>query len=265
MKSMIKQSIKEIEAHLFSDGSFLKEEMLQQLRTDTRKGVIKLLEKYDRHIERLEREKIRFTEKLKFENDLKNKGIQLIAGIDEVGRGPLAGPVVASAVILSDDFYLPGLTDSKKLSKQKRERFYEEISAKARAVSVCYLSAAEIDHLNIYQATKKAMAHAVKTLSIQPEHLLVDAMELPLNMEQTSLIKGDLKSASIAAASIIAKVERDRYMEKLAEKYPQYGFERNKGYPTKEHLEAIERYGITKEHRMSFSPIKESQTLRFVE
>ena len=262
---MIKQSIKEIEAHLFSNDSILTEEILQQLRADTRKGVIKLLEKYDRQLERLETEKVQFMEKLKFENELKNKGIQLIAGIDEVGRGPLAGPVVASAVILSDDFDLPGLTDSKKLSKLQRERFYDEISAKAVAVSVCYLSAAEIDRLNIYQATKQAMVHAVKTLPIQPEHLLVDAMGLPLTIEQTSLIKGDLKSASIAAASIIAKVERDRYMENLAAKYPQYGFERNMGYPTKEHLEAIDRYGITKEHRMSFSPIKELQTLRFVE
>ncbi|HHY20382.1 MAG TPA: ribonuclease HII, partial [Bacilli bacterium] len=195
---MSKLSIKEIEAQFFSEVS-IDEAILEQLRTDTRKGVINLLEKYDRQKQRAEQERLQFYDKLKFENELRNKGIKLIAGIDEVGRGPLAGPVVASAVILSDDFFLPGLTDSKKLSNQQRERFYEEITNQAQMVSVHFLSAAEIDRLNIYQATKKAMIHAVESLSVQPEHLLIDAMELPLSIQQTSIVKGDLKSASIAA------------------------------------------------------------------
>lgn len=258
-ESMSRQSIKEIEAQLFSQEAKVDEALLEQWRIDTRKGVSKLIEKYDRQKQREEEERLLFFDKLKYENELRRSGVQYIAGIDEVGRGPLAGPVVASAVILSDDFFLPGLTDSKKLSKLQRERFYDEIMNKAKAVSVYFLRAAEIDRLNIYQATKLAMLRAVESLSVNPEHLLIDAMELPLEIRQTSLIKGDLKSASIAAASIIAKVERDRYMEKLGVAYPQYGFERHMGYPTKEHLEAIYQYGIIEEHRCSFAPIKEWQ------
>ena len=256
---MSTRSIKEIEAQLFSGETKVEEDWLEQLRFDTRKGVIKLIEKYERQIERMEQERILFYEKLKYENELRARGIRYIAGIDEVGRGPLAGPVVASAVILPEDFYLPGLTDSKKLSKQQRERFYDEIMNRAEAVSVQFLAAAEIDRLNIYQATKVVMIQAIESLAVRPEHLLIDAMELPLETEQTSLIKGDLTSASIAAASIIAKVERDRYMEKLGADYPQYGFERHMGYPTKGHIEAIYQYGVIGEHRSSFAPIKDLQ------
>lgn len=184
------------------------------------------------------------------------KGYSIIAGIDEVGRGPLAGPVVAAAVILSEDFYLPGLNDSKKLSKAKRESYYTYIKQHAD-IGIGIVDHKEIDQLNIYQATKKAMQMAVQSLTRTPDYLLIDAMTLPLSVPQESIIKGDTKSASIAAASIVAKVVRDRMMEQFAKKYPYYGFDQNMGYGTKEHLDGLKIYGPSDIHRLSFSPVKE--------
>ena len=191
-----------------------------------------------------------------YENELYKKGINLIGGIDEVGRGPLIGPVVASCVILPVNYHLEGLTDSKKLSEKKREKFYDILMKDAISIGIGIVSEKEIDELNIYQATKKAMALAVDNMKIKPEHILVDAMPLELDIPTTSIIKGDAKSITIAAASVIAKVTRDRMLEELDKKYPMYDLKHNKGYPTKKHLEALKEYGITKYHRLSYGPVK---------
>lgn len=252
--------IKEIEELLFH-SDVVSETLLNELQKDERIGVQKLLKKYEAIKKKEEKERQVFLEKCHFENGLRQKGIRYIAGVDEVGRGPLAGPVVSCAVILPETFYLPGLTDSKKLTKEKREQYYEIIKKEALALNVSFVSAAVIDEINIYEATKLAMAEAVNGLSIKPEHLLIDALRLPLDIGQTSIIKGDNKSISIAASSIVAKVERDRYMEKLGKKYPQYGFERHMGYPTKEHVKAIQTYGITPEHRTSYRPVREAMRI----
>ena len=191
-----------------------------------------------------------------YENELYKKGINLIGGIDEVGRGPLIGPVVASCVILPVNYHLEGLTDSKKLSEKKREKFYDILMKDAISIGIGIISEKEIDELNIYQATKKAMALAVDNMKIKPKHILVDAMPLELDIPTTSIIKGDAKSITIAAASVIAKVTRDRMLEELDKKYPMYDLKHNKGYPTKKHLEALKEYGITKYHRLSYGPVK---------
>lgn len=193
-----------------------------------------------------------------FENELYNLGINLVAGIDEVGRGPLVGPVVACAVILPKDFYMEEINDSKKLSEKKREMLYSVIIENAISVGIGVKSEKVIDEVNIYEATKLAMIDAVNNLSVKPEHLLIDAMKLDIDIPQTSIIKGDSKSESIAAASIVAKVTRDRMLDELDLVYPEYDFKNNKGYGTKKHLEAIKKYGVIDEHRRSFSPVSEA-------
>ncbi|WP_242319478.1 ribonuclease HII [Bacillus cereus group sp. BfR-BA-01349] len=233
------------------------DDRFQLLMKDDRKGVQKLVLKWYKQKELEQKEKEKFFEMSKYENALREKGVTYIAGIDEVGRGPLAGPVVTAAVVLPEDFYIPGLNDSKKLSEAKRERFYDEIKVQAIAIGVGIVSPEVIDDINIYQATKQAMLDAVANLSCTPQHLLIDAMKLPTPIPQTSIIKGDAKSVSISAASIIAKVTRDRMMKELGEKYPQYGFEQHMGYGTKQHLEAIQVHGVLDEHRKSFVPIKD--------
>lgn len=192
-----------------------------------------------------------------FENNLYQLGYKTIAGTDEVGRGPLAGPLVCAAVILDPDITIYGLNDSKKLSEAKRVRIAEEIKKYAIAYSIVYIYEEEIDHINIYQASKKGMLEAIDDLSVEPDFILSDAMPLGDDIPHEAIIKGDSKSASIAAASIIAKVERDHYMVKIAEKYPEYGFEQHKGYPTKQHLDAIEKHGICDIHRKTYKPIKD--------
>ena len=182
-----------------------------------------------------------------YEKELWKNGINLIAGMDEVGRGPLIGPVVTACVILPKDFVLEGLTDSKKLSEKKREEFYDGM-----------MDEKVIDEVNIYEATKLAMYQAVEKSKVKPEHVLIDAMKLDkLEMPSTSIIKGDAKSISIAAASVIAKVTRDRMMIELDKKYPMYGFKSHKGYPTKKHIEAIKEYGLINGYRKTFKPISE--------
>lgn len=189
-----------------------------------------------------------------FETELYNKGINYIAGIDEVGRGPLVGPVVTAAVILPKDFYDERINDSKKLTEKKRELLYDVIMENAISVGIGISSEDVIDEINILEATKKAMIEAVNNLSVKPEHLLIDAVKLNIDIPQTSIIKGDAKSESIAAASIIAKVTRDRMMDELDKIHPEYDFKHNKGYGTKKHIEAIKKYGIIKEHRKTFAP-----------
>lgn len=193
----------------------------------------------------------------KYERELRKKGITLIAGVDEVGRGPLVGPVVAACVILPLDFSLDGLTDSKKLSEKKRDYFYEEIKKQAVAIGIGIKDENVIDEVNIYEATKLAMIDAINNCKVKPEHVLIDAMPLDLDIPTTSIIKGDLKSITISAASVIAKVTRDRMMYELDEKFPMYEFKKNKGYPTKAHMEAIKKYGIIKEHRKTFGPVRD--------
>ena len=197
----------------------------------------------------------------KYEKELINKSIKVIAGVDEVGRGPLVGNVVAACVVLPLNYKLEGLTDSKKLSEKKREKFYEIIKKDARAIGIGEVSPQEIDELNIYQATKKAMTIAINEANkqIKLEHILIDAMPLELEIPTTSIIKGDAKSLTIAAASVIAKVTRDNEMYELDKKYPMYDFKNNKGYGTKKHIEAIEKYGIIPEHRLTYEPVTKNK------
>lgn len=191
-----------------------------------------------------------------YERSLRKEGITLIAGVDEVGRGPLVGPVVTSCVILPEKFDLPGLTDSKKLSEKKRDTLAKMIKEQALAIGIGIVDEKTIDEVNIYEATKIAMKEAINNCKIKPEHVLIDAMKLDIDIPTTSIIKGDLKSITISAASVIAKVTRDNMMYELDKKFPMYDFKNNKGYPTKKHLEAINQYGIIKEHRKSYGPVK---------
>ena len=192
----------------------------------------------------------------RYEKKYYELGYNLIAGVDEVGRGPLVGPVVAACVILPKFYNLEGLTDSKKLSEKKREYFYDLIMEDAISVGVGVVDNGVIDEINIYEATKKAMISAINNLSVSPEVILTDAMKLDINIPVVPIIKGDLKSITISAASVIAKVTRDRMMIELDKEYPFYNFKNNKGYPTKDHISAIEKHGILKEHRKSYAPIK---------
>lgn len=195
----------------------------------------------------------------KYENELYSTGVKYIGGVDEVGRGPLIGDVVAACVVLPKDFILDGLTDSKKLSEKKRNEFYEYIINNCIAYAVGCVSPKEIDEINIYEASRKAMMIAIAKVrkEIKLDHVLVDAMPLPdLDIASTSIIKGDAKSISIAAASVIAKVTRDRMMYDLDKKYPDYGFANHKGYPTKKHIEAINKYGLIDGYRKSYGPVK---------
>ena len=193
----------------------------------------------------------------KYEHELNEKGITLIAGVDEVGRGPLIGPVVAAAVILPKDFKLVGLTDSKKISEKKRELFYSIIKEEALSIGIGIISEKRIDEINIYEATKEAMNEAINNLNPKPEHILIDAMPLDLDIPSTSIIKGDLLSISISAASVIAKVTRDHMLYDIDKEYPMYDLKNNKGYGTKKHIEAIKQYGITKYHRLSYKPVSD--------
>lgn len=199
-----------------------------------------------------EKEISRFMELRQKELDLQQMGYHTIGGVDEAGRGPLAGPVVAACVILPPNSFLPGLDDSKKLSAAKREKLAEQIKAEAVAWAVGVVNHKEIDRLNIYQATKVAMAKAVRSLKVCPDYLLLDAMHIDLDVPQESIVRGDSTCAAIAAASIIAKTYRDRLMVLLDEFYPVYGFKENKGYGTAQHREALQLYGPCPVHRRSF-------------
>lgn len=184
-------------------------------------------------------------------------GYQLFAGVDEVGRGPLVGDVVTAAVILDPNNPIEGLTDSKKLSEKKRMALFPEIQEKALAWSIGRCSPAEIDELNILHATMLAMQRAVDGLKVQPDYVLIDGNRVPeLKMAGEAVVKGDLRVAEISAASILAKVVRDQEMEELDKQYPQFGFAKHKGYPTKAHFAAIEKHGVIEQHRKSFKPVK---------
>ena len=206
----------------------------------------------DARLRKIESEKERLIKMQRFERPLYDKGILHVAGIDEVGRGPLAGPVVTCAVILKPDVLIEGLNDSKKVSEKNREKLFDIIIENSISYGIGMANEKVIDEINILNATKDAMKEAVANLKVVPEHLLIDAVDLGADIPTTSLIKGDAFSLSIAAASIIAKVTRDRMMMAYDEIYPEYGFSRNKGYGTAEHVEALKKYGPCPIHRMSF-------------
>lgn len=193
----------------------------------------------------------------KYEKELNKKGVKIIGGVDEVGRGPLIGPVVACCCVLPDNFELKGLTDSKKLSEKKRNEFYEYLT-KNTIYGLGIIGPEKIDEVNIYEATKLAMIEAINNVKkqIKLEHVLIDAMPLDLDIPSTSIIKGDLKSISISAASVIAKVTRDNMMIELDKLYPMYGYKSHKGYPTKKHIEAISKYGLIDGYRKTYGPVK---------
>lgn len=233
-------------------------DFLQLLIEDKRKGVNELARQLKAKEEQHSRLAAQWEEMSQFERKLRDQGKQVIAGIDEVGRGPLAGPVVACAVALPTDFYLPGLNDSKKVPVAMREAFYEVIKRDALAIGIGIVSSARIDEINILEATREAMRLAIAELGPQPDACLIDAVHLTdLPFMQIPIIGGDGKSVSIAAASIVAKVTRDRLMAEYAKEYPAYGFEKNAGYGTAEHLQAIQRYGPCPIHRASFAGVKE--------
>lgn len=251
-----KMTIKEIEDLL--NTTSLSRELLSQLKTDRRIGVVRLAERYEKRLKLREERERHWQEMNRLERRHRKEGYRYIAGVDEVGRGPLAGPVVAGAVILDETFYLPGIDDSKKLSPDIREAYYREIMDKAVATGIGIVDVAVIDEKNIYQATLLAMQEAVRKLSVRPDFLINDAVTLPqTDIAQLAVKGGDGKSASVAAASIIAKVTRDRLMQEYARRYPQYAFHKNMGYGTKEHLEALKKYGPCDIHRRSFGLVKE--------
>ena len=224
---------------------------IAKYENDERSQVKALVTRADKKILALEKEKARMIKMFEFER--KYSAYSYICGIDEVGRGPLAGPVVAGAVILPKDCDILYLNDSKQLSEKKREELYSVIMEKAVSVGLGYSSHEVIDEINILQATYTAMREAVSKLDPAPDLLLNDAVKIPgININQVPIIKGDTLSASISAASIVAKVTRDRMMVKYDEIYPEYGFARNKGYGSSEHIEALKKYGPTPIHRKSF-------------
>lgn len=192
-----------------------------------------------------------------YEEELYENGINFIAGVDEVGRGPLNGPVVSACVVLPKGYHKDGIIDSKKLSEKKRNELFDIIKRDALGIGVGIVYSDEIDELNIYEATKKSMKLAINNCNSKIEHVLIDAMKLDLDIPSTSIIKGDAKSISIAAASIIAKVTRDTMMYELDKKYPMYGYKNHKGYPTKKHIEAINKYGLIEGYRKTYGPVKD--------
>jgi len=248
-------TIKEIKEQL-ANIQRLDDPLLAELEQDSRSGVIQAIAKRKRELQKQVDEDLRLEKMLAYEKELYTQGIQLIAGVDEVGRGPLAGPVVAAAVILPKACKIPGLNDSKKIPKSKHKEIYEAVLQNAVAIGIGIKDNQVIDQVNIYEATKLAMMEAIGQLEPQPQHLLIDAMKLDLPIPQTSIIKGDANSLSIAAASIVAKVTRDQMMEEFDREYPGYDFAQNAGYGTAKHLAGLDKLGVTPIHRRSFEPVK---------
>ena len=248
-------TIKEIKERLATIDD-LDHPLFEELILDGRAGVQAAISKRKRELQKQVDEDLRLEGMLAYEKELYTQGIHLIAGVDEVGRGPLAGPVVAAAVILPKACKIPGLNDSKKIPKSKHKEIYEAVLQNAIAIGIGIKDNQVIDQVNIYEATKLAMMEAIGQLEPQPQHLLIDAMKLDLPISQTSIIKGDANSLSIAAASIVAKVTRDQMMEEFDKEYPGYDFAQNAGYGTAKHLAGLDKLGVTPIHRRSFEPIK---------
>ena len=246
-----KITLQEMECVLMSDD--IDVSFVTACKADSRKAAQRLVRRY----ERKQAERARVAALYKYENAAIAEGARYIAGVDEAGRGPLAGPVSVAAVILPNNLYLPKLNDSKKLSSKVREELFEEIHAKAIAIGSALIDAKTIDRINIYQATINGMYESIFSLSPQPQKVLIDAVKLDrLSIPSKSIIHGDAKSASIAAASIIAKVTRDHLMDAYDRQYPEYGFAQHKGYGTATHLAALKKYGPCPIHRLSFEPIR---------
>ena len=248
-------TIKEIKERLATIDD-LDHPLFEELILDGRAGVQAAISKRKRELQKQVDEDLRLEKMLAYEKELYTQGIHLIAGVDEVGRGPLAGPVVAAAVILPENCKIPGLNDSKKIPKSKHHAIYQAVLDQALSVGIGIKDNQVIDQVNIYEATKLAMLEAIQELDPRPQHLLIDAMRLDLPIPQTSIIKGDANSLSIAAASIVAKVTRDQMMEEFDRKYPGYDFAQNAGYGTANHLAGLDQLGVTPIHRRSFEPVK---------
>ncbi|WP_251546706.1 ribonuclease HII [Limosilactobacillus caecicola] len=247
-------SIKEIRTKLKTVES-MDDPWVRSLHDDPRKGVQTALQQLAKQLTKRAQAQQAFQQRFRYENQLWAAGNKYVAGMDEVGRGPLAGPVVTCAVILDRDFDLIEVTDSKLLSRHEREQLYLRIVDEAVEVSIAVNPSTVIDQLNIYAATQQAMIRAVNSLEHRPTHLIVDAVPLDIEIPQTTLIKGDQKSISVAAASIVAKEYRDHLMAEYARLYPGYGFEENMGYGTKQHLAGLKQSGVTPIHRRTFSPV----------
>lgn len=247
----------EIEALLqeaLDSGRTLEAAVIAELTADSRASVAKLFRRYDKELA----ERQRLKELYYYEYEAQQEGAAYIAGVDEAGRGPLAGPVVVAAAILPVGLYIPKLNDSKKLSAKVRDELFDIIKDQAIAYSIAVIDEKTIDRDNIYRATVGGMYQAIAGLEPQPQKVLIDAVPLDkLAMPSLSLIKGDAKSASIAAASVLAKVTRDRLMEEYDREYPEYGFARHKGYGTADHMAALKKYGPCPIHRRSFAPVSD--------
>lgn len=237
------------------------EEDVSTWRRDERKGVQQLVHSLELKREKQQLLQQQFVEMSTYEHTLEQEGCSFIAGVDEAGRGPLAGPVVAAAVILPTNCTLYGLTDSKQLTEKQRDYFDQQIKQHAISYEITFVSTTVIDNINIYEATKKAMIDSIDHLDVTPDHVLIDAVPIDIDLPKTVIEKGDQKSISIAAASVLAKVARDRYMEQLDQKYPVYQFSRHKGYGTKVHLDMLRTHGITPYHRKTFAPVKQMAAL----
>ncbi|MBM7623538.1 ribonuclease HII [Sporohalobacter salinus] len=253
-------TIKEIKSELKSmELKAISDELIAELIADSRKGVRQLAKRCERRKKRAAKKRKKFYKMKRFEDDLVNRGYRLIGGVDEAGRGPLAGPVVASVVILPKDIFMPGLNDSKQLSEEKREEFFAELQKEALDIGVGIVDSDCIDDINIRNANYQAMRKAILNLDKTPDYLLVDGEEIPeIEIRQQKIVDGDARSISIAAASIIAKVTRDRMLVEYDKEYPEYNFAQHKGYGTASHIDALEKYGPCSIHRYSFSKVREA-------
>ena len=248
-------TIKEIK-ELLATVKELDNPLFLEFEKDPRSGVQKEINKRKKAIQAELDEDLRLETMLSYEKELYQQGLTLIAGVDEVGRGPLAGPVIAAAVILPKNCKIRGLNDSKKIPKKKHLEIYHAVQDQALAIGIGIMDNQVIDQVNIYEATKLAMKEALSKLPLKPDYLLIDAMRLDVEIPQKSIIKGDANSLSIAAASIVAKVTRDRLMADYDKEFPGYDFAQNAGYGTKSHLEGLEHCGVSPIHRKTFEPVK---------
>ncbi|MFD2044085.1 ribonuclease HII [Ornithinibacillus salinisoli] len=252
---MKKQSIANLKQLFRTDN--IDDKLLQELKKDNRKGVQMLIEGYEKQKIKEQALELAFEEMCFYENHHYASGCRYIAGVDEAGRGPLAGPVVAAAVILPQDFRLIGLNDSKQLNETQRNAFFTIIKENAVSFGISIVTNQQIDDINILEATKLAMRDAISQLNPIADHVLIDAVELDgLTCSSEAIIKGDSKSISIAAASVLAKVTRDRIMKDIHTEYPVYDFQSNMGYGTKHHMDNLKKYGASPYHRESFSPVR---------
>lgn len=263
-----RMSLKKLQGLIAEKGPEIYPEVIMALGDDPRGGAQKLVKYCQVRLEEWDRERDRITRMYSYERQLWAMGYRLVAGLDEVGRGPLAGPVVAAAVILPGELILPGIDDAKRLSGRRRQELYQQIRENAVAVGVGMIHPDGIDEASVMLATYKALIKAVGDLSVQPDYLLIDALHLPnVSQPQAPVVGGDAQSASIAAASIVAKVIRDEYMIEMDREYPEYGFANHKGYGTAEHRAALERYGPCPIHRKSSDGVRSvlSLSLPFAE